>query len=302
MITRVALSGVLAVCVAALTAVPAAAADSSQGAPVVTVTGQSGDASLEARVSKLERVLDGQALADLLTRIQRLQQDVQKLRGDLEVQGNDINGIKQRQRDLYLDIDRRLQQLEAAAASAAKAGPQQQSTAGVPVPTPGVAAAPGATVPSPGVNPTMPATASAPPAMGAAPPPPNPGQEQAAYDKAFNLLKNGHYDDAIAGFKGVLSNFPGGQLADNAQYWIGEADFAERRFQEAGNEFGKVINNYPQSPKVPDAMLKLGFSYYELGDWSKARTTLEQLKGRYPQSTAAQLADRRLQKMKAEGH
>ena len=49
-------------------------------------------------------------------------------------------------------------------------------------------------------------------------------------------------------------------------------------------------------------MLKLGFSYYELADWSKARDTLEQLKGRYPQSTAAQLADSRLQKMKSEGH
>ena len=49
-------------------------------------------------------------------------------------------------------------------------------------------------------------------------------------------------------------------------------------------------------------MLKLGFSYYELADWTKARDTLEQLKGRYPQSTAAQLADRRLEKMKTEGH
>lgn len=297
MIMRVAWSGVLTVCVAAVTAVPAAAAD-SQGAPVVTVTGQSGDASLEARVSKLERVLGGQAMATLLMRIQRLQEDVQKLRGDLEMQGNDIKGIKQRQRDLYLDIDRRLQQLEAAA----KAAPPSQSTGAVPMTTPGVTAAPGAMIPSPAV--TSPAPATMPPssAMGAAPPPPNPEQEQAAYDKAFDLLKNGHYDDAIAGFQDMLRKFPGGRLVDNAQYWIGEADFAQRRFKEAGNEFKKVINGYPQSPKVPDAMLKLGFSFYELGEWSKARATLEQLKVRYPQSTAAQLAERRLQKMKAEGH
>ncbi len=297
---RVVQCGVLAASISALTA-PAAVAD-TQGAPVVTVTGQAAGSSLEARVTKLERVLDGQALADLMTRIQRLQEDVQKLRGDLEVQGNDINGIKQRQRDLYLDIDRRLQQLETATANA-KAAPATSQSPQAALPVPGVTPAPGAGAPMPAMGSTaaptaVPAPATAMPTTPAA----NPDQEQAAYQKAFNLLKDGHYDDAIAAFHDMLSTYPGGKLEDNAQYWIGEAHFAARRFREAATEFGKVINNYPQSPKVPDAMLKLGFSYYELADWSKARDTLEQLKGRYPQSTAAQLADRRLQKMKAEGH
>jgi tol-pal system protein YbgF len=289
---RVALCGVLAMAVWAAT-VSAAAAE-SQGAPVITVTGEAPGSSLEARVAKLERVLGGQALADLLTRIQRLQEDVEKLRGDLEVQGNDINGIKQRQRDLYLDIDRRLQQLEAAvAAKAAAPATSPPPLAALPVP--------GAAAPMSAMSPAT-APAAVPVPATPAPPAANPDQEQAAYQKAFDLLKNGRYDDAIAAFHDMLGNYPGGKLADNAQYWIGEADFAARRFSEAADEFGKVINNYPQSPKVPDAMLKLGFSYYELADWTKARDTLEQLKGRYPQSTAAQLADRRLQKMKAEGH
>ena len=287
---RVALCSVLAASISALTA-PAAVAD-TQGAPVVTVTGQAPGSSLEARVTKLERVLDGQALADLLTRIQRLQEDVQKLRGDLEVQGNDINGIKQRQRDLYLDIDRRLQQLESAAANAKAA----TATSQPPLMPPPAGIAPGAGAPM------APAAAPAPAMATAMPPPANPDQEQAAYQKAFNLLKGGHYDEAIAAFHEMLGSYPGGKLADNAQYWIGEAHFAMRRFREAADEFSKVINNYPQSPKVPDAMLKLGFSYYELADWSKARDTLEQLKGRYPQSTAAQLADSRLQKINSEGH
>jgi tol-pal system protein YbgF len=289
---RGALCSVVATCVWMLT-VSAEAAD-SQGAPVITVTGQGSESSLEARVTKLERVLNGQALTDLMTRIQRLQEDVQKLRGDLEVQDNDINGIKQRQRDLYLDIDRRLQQLETAMA-AAKSGPAASTPQPAATPVP----APGATPP---VSAMSPSPAAAPGMTTAAPPPPNPEQEQAAYQKAFDLLKNGRYDDAIAAFHDMLKSYPGGQLADNAQYWIGEADFAVRRFREAANEFGKVISGYPHSPKVPDAMLKLGFSYYELADWAKARDTLDQLKGRFPQSTAAQLADRRLQKMKSEGH
>lgn len=249
-------------------AVPLALAD-SQGAPVVTITNQPGANSLEARVTKLERVVEGQALADLLQRIQRLQDDVQRLRGDLEVQANDLNGLKQRQRDLYLDIDRRLRLLETAAVAPAPAMPS--------APT----AAPGA--------PPFAATA------------PAPEQEQTAYQKAFDLLKAGRYDDAIAAFRDMLATYPNGQLSDNAQYWMGEANFAARRFREAADEFGKVIANYPQSPKVPDALLKLGFSHYELSDWSAARQTLERLTQRYPQSTAAQLAGQRLQKMKSEG-
>jgi tol-pal system protein YbgF len=292
MMPRGAFRSVLAMCVWVVV-VPAMAAD-SEGAPVVTVTGQANGSSLESRVSKLERVLSGQALTELLTRIQHLQEDVQKLRGDLEVQGNDINGIKQRQRDLYLDIDRRLQQLEASNAT-------KSTTASSSPPLPTMSAQSGA--PGPGANSSIPAMNPPMPGMMApSSTQPNSDEEQAAYEKAFNLLRDGHYDDAIAAFQDMLSKFPGGKLSDNAQYWIGEADFAARRFREASDEFNKVIKNYPQSPKVPDAMLKLGFSYYELSDWAKTRSTLEQLEGRYPQSTAAQLADKRLQKMKSEGH
>lgn len=301
---RVALRGVVALCAWTAMTVAVQAAE-SQGAPVITVTGDGAGSSLDARVTKLERILKGQGLAELLTRIQRLQEDVQKLRGDLELQGNDINGIKQRQRDLYLDLDRRLQKLETAAAAMAAPAPTaspQPSVAPPAQPSGGVSAPAGSApmaggmtaAPSPVAASGMPATA---PVTAA-----NPEQEQADYQKAFDLLKGGHYDDAIAGFKDVLKHYPGGKLADNAQYWIGEAHFAARRFSEAADEFSKVINNYPHSSKVPDAMLKLGFSYYELAAWGKARDTLEKLKGSYPQSTAAQLADRRLHKMKAEGH
>lgn len=269
-----------------LTVVPAAAlADDSQGAPVVSITAQpAAGPSIDARVTKLERVVEGQALADLLDRIQRLQEDVQRLRGDLEVQANDLNGVKQRQRDLYLDIDRRLRQLEVSATT----GPAAMPSAAAAVPPP--ASLPQAAVPA------------APSSSAAAAAASNPEREQVAYQKAFDLLKGGHYDDAIAAFREVLAAYPNGKLADNAQYWLGEAHFAARRFREAADEFSKVLGAYPQSAKVPDAMLKLGFSDYELGDWAKARQNLEQVLAHYPQSTAAQLADRRLQRMKLEGH
>ncbi|MEK7321665.1 MAG: tol-pal system protein YbgF [Pseudomonadota bacterium] len=257
-VSRGALSGLALVAACAAT-LPVYAAEPrpAGGAPVVSATQPNPGPALEARVAKLERLLEGQALADLALRVQQLQQDLQSLRGELEVQANEMNGLKQRQRDVYLDIDRRLQQLSA----------------------------------------TAPATPAATPAVAVA----APEQEQAAYQRAFDKMKEGRYDEAIILFRGLLANHPNGKLVDNAQYWLGEANYVTRRYREAADEFGKVIAAYPQSPKVPDALLKQGFSYYELGEWAKARETLEQFLARYPQHAAVARANERLQALKAKG-
>lgn len=233
-------------------------------APVVTSSVQASE-SLEARLAKLERMMEGKALTDMFLRVQQMEQELQRLRGDLEVQTNEINGLKQRQRDLYVDIDRRLREAETARAASA---------------------------------PTTAPDAGAMPAPGGG----TPEQERAAYQQAFDKLKDGRYDEAITLFRGVLANYPNGKLSDNAQYWLGEANYVTRRYREAVDEFSKIVTNYPQSQKVTDALLKLGFSYYELGEWAKARASLEQVVARAPQTSAATLANNRLQKMKAEGH
>lgn len=258
--SRLALNGIVMGAVL-LAAAPTFAAD-SRPAPVVSATTPGGPA-LEARVAKLERMLEGQGLTDMFLRMQQMQQELQKLRGDMEVQANEIEGLKQRQRDLYLDIDKRLRAIE----TQAQAAP------------PAVSAAP----------------AAAPVGGG------SPEQERAAYQQAFDKLKDGRYDEAITLFRGVLANYPNGKLSDNAQYWLGEANYVTRRYREAIAEFGKIVANYPQSLKLPDALLKLGFSHYELGEWAKAREHLEQVIARYPQSSAATMANNRLQKMKSEG-
>lgn len=264
---RLASQGLL-MSVALLSAAPLFAAD-QRPAPVVTSTVPDTD-TLEARVTKLERLMQGQALTDMLLRVQQMQQELQRLRGDLEVQANEINGLKQRQRDLYVDIDRRLRQIETSA----------QATPTSAAPTSG--AMPGGVAPAPAGG--------------------SPEQERVAYSQAFDKLKDGRYDEAITLFRGVLANYPNGKLSDNAQYWLGEANYVTRRYREAVDEFSKVITHYPQSPKVTDALLKLGFSYYELGDWAKSRENLEQVVARAPQSASAALANSRLQKMKTEGH
>ncbi|HHH36827.1 MAG TPA: tol-pal system protein YbgF [Gammaproteobacteria bacterium] len=252
--------------------------------------------SLEARVSRLERVVESQALVEILMRLDDLQRDVQSLRGTLEEQAHVMEGIKRRQRELYLDVDRRLRALEVKQAQAAAAPPGAPAKGGSPAPAASAApAVPAAAAPA---TTTAQAPAQA-PAAGAAVV--DPLEEQAAYQQAFNLLKDGRYEEAIAAFQKFLVRYPKGQFADNAQYWLAEANYVLRRFPTAIEEFNKVLVNYPDSQKIADAMLKIGYCYYELKKWDRARKILEELVKRFPDSTAAQLGRNRLHRMRLEG-
>lgn len=256
--------------------------------------------TLDQRVTRIEHTLDSGTLVDMLTRLNSLEQDLQALRGELEVQRHDLDDLQKHQRDLYLDIDRRLRALEVGGAAGTAAPPAASSATGTPPAVPGSGpAAP----PAPGTPPGM--AAAAPPAGGTAPstaPPQDTPQAQAAYDQAFNLLRSAQYDQAIAAFKQFIVDHPKGPLSDNAQYWLGEADYVTRQFPAALTEFQKVVSDYPDSPKVPDAKLKIGFTQYEMAKWDDARKSLTDVVNNYPDSSAAKLAENRLQKMKAEGH
>lgn len=245
--------------------------------------------TVEERVARLERLMDSQALVDMLMRLQNLQQEVSELRGQIEVQTHSIDGIKQRQRELYLDIDRRIRQLEEAAAAA------QQPGASGPGGMPG---APGAAMtPSPGGA----AGATGGGAAGAEQPAVDPLAEQKAYQKAFDVLKAGRYEKSVEAFRAFLSRYPDGEYSANAQYWLGEANYVMNRIPVAIEEFQKVVDLYPDSSKAADAMLKLGYSHYELEKYDQARNTLTQLVEKFPDSTAAQLAQNRLHRMRLEG-
>jgi tol-pal system protein YbgF len=142
-------------------------------------------------------------------------------------------------------------------------------------------------------------SAATPPAPTApAPPVATSGPEQQDYDAAFALMKQGHYERASKGFRQFLVKYPQSALAGHAQYWIGEANYIGRNYKAALEDFTKVVNNYPSSPKVPDALLKVGFTYHELGDRSRARETLNQVVTRYPNTDTAKKAEERLGKMK----
>ena len=247
---------------------------------VVVQAAPPNEAGLEARVARMERLLESQGLLRMYQQIEALEQDVRELRGQMEQNQHKLDGIQRRQRDLYLDIDRRLRALEVAGQ------PRVPAPAGQPS-APGVVPAP------PAAEPAEPA--SQPPAVTAQ-------AEDAAYRKAFNLLKEGSYARAAKGFRALLDSYPNGIYAANAQYWLGEAYYVTRDFEAALAEFRKVLERYPASPKVADARLKLGYIHYELKQWAKAREMLESVVARYAGSRAARLASQRLERMKSEGH
>lgn len=138
------------------------------------------------------------------------------------------------------------------------------------------------------------APASAPVSPLPAPTPSDNAGSETAYRDAFGLLKSGEYDNAIAAFEAFQQQYPDSQYGDNAQFWLAEAHYVKRDFAAALPAYQTMLSHYPASKKLSHAMLKIGYSYSELGQAAEARTVLTDLQQRFPGSAAAQLAAQRL--------
>jgi tol-pal system protein YbgF len=239
---------------------------------------------LEARMIRIEKIVNNQSLIELANQLDQLRSETAALRGDIEQLRHDTDSSASRQKELYVDVDKRLQSLEQAERGAALAPP-------------------------PLSTPSLPPASSAPPprsaaaaAGGAAAAAPKPGvSDKQAYQTAFDLLQARKYDEAAKAFTQFLSGYASSPLADNAQYWLAQSHYVQRQFNVALPEFQKVIEKYPQSSKLPDALLKVGYCQSELGNKSAARTALQQVMKQFPDTTAARLATQQLEKLSQEG-
>lgn len=239
---------------------------------LVSAGSASGQEKVEDRLTRIERLLSSGALTDLASRQEQLRQSVQDLRGEVELLRRDMDEVKQRQHELYVDVDRRLRQLETAAPTAvspstAPSVDQQPAQA----PTPQNAAAPAPIAPA--------------------------GDELGDYTAAFNLLKAGRYAQAAQAFESFIDRYPKGQYIANGLYWLGESYYVVRDFAKAQPYFQRVLEEHPGSGKQSDAMLKIGFIHFEEGELDRARIILEKVKSSYPNSSAAALAQQRLLRM-----
>ncbi|MBA3391614.1 MAG: tol-pal system protein YbgF [Deltaproteobacteria bacterium] len=116
-----------------------------------------------------------------------------------------------------------------------------------------------------------------------------------AYRVAVDLVKAGSLAEAVTALQGFLAKYPRHDFADNAQYWLGEAFYAQHEYPRALAEFRGVIETYPRGNKVPDALLKVGYCYQALGQADKSRAVLEQVVNLYPKTPPAAIAAKRLE-------
>lgn len=250
------------------------------------------DMSNEQRLERLERLVESQGLVDIMVRLDSLQQEIQHLRGQSEVQSHAIEELKKRQRELYIDIDRRLLQMERN--GTAPAG----ETARPEIPPAGATTTTTKSV-EPVVTPQVVPDTSRQKALETKPSRPE-IPEQQAYQQAFDLLRELQYDKASVAFRRFLQDYPDGRYAHIALYWLGEANYAQRKFKQAIDDYEMLISSYPDSPKVAEAMLKIGYSQHELEDYKAARDILEKLIAKYPGTTEAGQARSLLQKIRAK--
>lgn len=269
------------------------------------------DPAVEARLTRVERMLSEQSLSDLVLQIQQLQQEVQELRGQVEMQqytlqqlrGSRFGGAPQfgAERQPTPFGEPRIPYLPGQNASGGGPTPDQDSrmpgsqgslpstpgsaTPALPPPQQGLGAeGRGRSIPSSGL-------------LGLPSPETTAGGEREAYREAFDLLKERDYDGAKEEFVDLLSSYPQGQFADNARYWLGEIGYVTEDYGSAQAQFNRLITDYPLSPKVPGAMLKLGYIYASQGDTEQSRQVLQDIIVRFPDSTESRLAQGRLEQM-----
>ncbi len=251
------------------------------------------DPALEGRIGRLERILENQSGSELLMQMQRLQTEVQELRGMLEQQRFDVDKLQRQQRDQFIDIDSRLNRSLGGAQSGDEARPQLP---------PGMVDASGGDQDSPAdvQRPTAPPTPSSPGAIGI-PALPSPetigGSERDLYSQGFELLKERKYEESKTVFNELLRRYPQGEFAGNARYWLGETYYVLRDYPAALAEYDRLVQLNPGSSKVSGALLKVGFIQYEQRDFDQARATFEKVISTYPNSTEARLARSRLERI-----
>jgi len=263
--------------------------------PLMVNTVWADEAELTQRIDRLERIIQGQGLVSLLGRVDQLQNEVQRLNGENESLNHELDMMKKRQRELYLDLDQRL--LAQPAIAPTPAVTSEVINTEVPTlidtkPVETVVAETQEVIKSqPDTTVTEPVT----------PPETTPvavENGEAAYQAALQTLRSGQYEQAITALSAFPEQYPQSSYLPNAYYWQGEANYVLRNFDLAITAFQTVIDQFPKSSKVADATLKQGFSQYELGDIDVATATLNSVIEKYPSTSAARLAKVRLDRIK----
>jgi tol-pal system protein YbgF len=210
----------------------------------------------------------------------------------VEEQAQTIADLERKQTNMYSDLDDRIQLISAPGQVAGATAPAVAA----------VVAAPAANAATPIVAAPVAPTTPPPPVVESKPAEPQQSvvakaSEKERYQEAYETLRNGHNAKAIQMFESLQADHPKGELSDNTQYWLGEAYKINRENDKARAAFNKVVSQFPNSSKVPDALLKLGYIEFDQQNVAKARDYFSRITTSYPDTTAAHLASKKLAQM-----
>lgn len=264
--------------------------------------------SSDQRISRIEQQISNIQRTNSTPKIEALQSEIQALRGQVEQLSHQLQQVQNQQRTMYTDIDKRLtkqpikaispddanatnsaevtalraqvEQLKAQKASGSMAKPKSKTT----------------DVVSDDVLPAVAPDATEKSLQ------PNVAEEQQIYQTAYDLIKSKKYNEAIAALQKMLQKYPSGQFAANAHYWLGELYGLLGKNDQSAKEFVIIVKNYPNSPKVSDAQLKLGLIYMAQSKWVDAKLALKKVINRFPGTASARLAAEQLKQIKEAGH
>lgn len=198
--------------------------------------------SVRSGVNRQQETLDQKT--ESYNQIQSLLQEVSELRALVEEQGHELSRLKQHQLDSYVDLDRRVSFLT----GNASAKPKENDA---PIDATSVVDAPSPTANNDGLS------------------------EADEYKAAYDLLRQRQVDQSLVAFKEYLKKYPAGEFAGNSCYWLGEIFLLKNQLPQARDWFAKLLQDFPESNKVPDAKFKLGKVYHLMGDKKRAKPLLD---------------------------
>lgn len=235
------------------------AAAEAAPAPVESAT----SSSLSDRVSVLERMVESRSSMQhrIQGQLDEMQTEVNQIRGDLELHSHKLEQILQRQRELYLEIDRRIEMVTT-----------QNNTQ------------PPLDVPAPALQPMI-----------------SDDENTLYDSAVNLILKEKKYEQAVPQFQSFLKQFPKSDYVPNAHYWLGLLLFNKQEWQTSEEHFNKVVSFYPDSGKRADSLLKLGVIAQRKGNNARALQLYEQVVSEYPDSSVRKLAETRLKGLKSAG-
>lgn len=222
--------------------------------------------------------------AGLLDKIQGLQQEIQELRGQLEIQAHDLKLLQEQQLSFYKDLDARISHTPVK--GVATTPPTDLSIGSSP------------TIPAASVqsgSPTIPVTPPIQPLISAGRT--NPADEQISYLAAYEFVKNKQFDDALSAMHAFVTKYPHGGYTANAQYWLGELYMVKNDYPQAIEHFNVVLQEFPSSSKNAASLLKIGYALAASGKTAEAREKLQAVIKNYPDTTTARLATTKLESL-----